>query len=75
MHAGQVVDCSPEVCQRAGATCGHAANAIEILKDQGKLTSAAACSAAAKDAAAFGKQLHINNLTPALGACACAAVF
>jgi hypothetical protein len=73
--SGQTVDCSPEVCQRAGAVCGHAANAIEILKDQGKITSAAACTAAAADAAAFGKQLHVSGLTPAVGACACAAVF
>ena len=46
---GQVVDCSPAACMAVGSTCARVAGALEILKDQGKLANAAACSALAKD--------------------------
>ena len=58
-----------------GSPCARAAGALEILKDQGKLTDAGACVQLAKDPAAFGKQVHVDGLSPAVAACACAAVF
>lgn len=72
---GQVVDCSPEACMAVGSPCARVAGALEILKDQGKIADAARCSQLAKDAAAFGKQVHVGGLSPAVAACACAAVF
>ena len=75
VRAGKVINCSPEVCMAVGSPCARAAGALEILKDQGKLTDAGACSQLAKDPAAFGKQVHVDGLSPAVAACACAAVF
>jgi hypothetical protein len=75
VRSGQIVKCSPEACMAVGAPCARAAGALEILKDQGKVVDAAGCSQLAKDAAAFGKQVHVDGLTPAVAACACAAVF
>jgi hypothetical protein len=72
---GQVVDCSPAACMAVGSPCARAAGALEILKDQGKVADAAACSQLAKDPAALGKQTHVDGLTPAVAACACSAVF
>lgn len=75
VRSGQIVHCSPEACMAVGSACARAAGALEILKDQGKVADAARCSELAKDAPAFGKQVHINGLSPAIAACACAAVF
>jgi hypothetical protein len=75
VRAGQIVDCSPEVCLASGQQCARAAGALEILKDQGTISDGAKCSQAAKHTAAFAKQLHVDGLTAAVGACACAAVF
>jgi hypothetical protein len=72
---GQTVDCSPDTCMAVGSSCARAAGALEILKDQGKVTSAAQCSTLAKDPASFGKQVHIDSVAPAVAACACSAVF
>ena len=72
---GQIVDCSPEACMAVGSPCARAVGGLEILKDQGKIPDAAACSALAKDAAAFSKQLHVDGISPAIAACACSAVF
>ena len=71
---GEVVDCSPDACMAAGATCARAAGALEILKDQGKL-DAAGCATLAKDAGGFAKQVHVDGASPAVAACACSAVF
>jgi len=46
-----------------------------LSMDQGKIADAAACTQLAKDPAAFGKQLHVEGVAPAVAACACAAVF
>jgi hypothetical protein len=75
VRAGHVVDCSPEACMAVGPICMRATGALEILKDQGGIKDGAACAASAKDAVAFGKRLHVEGLTPAIAACACAAVF
>jgi hypothetical protein len=72
---GQVVDCSAATCMAVGSTCARAAGALEILKDQRKVADAAACSALAKDPAGFGKQVHVDDVSPAIAACACSAVF
>jgi hypothetical protein len=72
---GKVVDCTPAACMAVGSTCARAAGALEILKDQGKLANAAACSALAKDPTAFGKQTHVDDVSAAIAACACSAVF
>lgn len=72
---GKVVDCSPAACMAVGSTCARAAGALEMLKDQRKLADAAACSALAKNPAAFGKQAHVEDVSPAIAACACSAVF
>ena len=72
---GQIVECSPEACMAVGSPCARAAGALEILKDQGKVPNAAACSLLAKDAAAFSKTLHVDSISPAVAACACSAVF
>jgi hypothetical protein len=72
---GQTVDCSPQACMAVGAPCARAAGALEILKDQGTIADAASCSTLAKDAAAFGKQVHVDGVSPAIAACACSAVF
>lgn len=72
---GKIVECSPEACMAVGSTCARAAGALEILKDQGKVADAAACSQLAQDPAAFGKQVHVDGLSPAIAACACTAVF
>jgi len=75
VRSGQTVACSPEACMAVGSPCARAAGALEILKDQGKVPDAAACSTLAKDAAAFSKQLHVDAVSPAVAACACSAVF
>jgi hypothetical protein len=75
VRSGQTVDCSPAVCMAFGTPCARAAGALEILKDQGKIADGAACSKLAKDSAAFAKQVHIDGLSAAVAACACAAVF
>jgi len=75
VRAGKIVHCSPEVCMAVGSPCARAAGALEILKDQGKLTDGGACGQLAKDPAAFGKQVHVDGLSPAIAACACTAVF
>ena len=72
---GQIVDCSPEACMALGASCARAAGALEILKDQGKIADGTSCSALAKDPARFGKQVHVDGLSPSIAACACGAVF
>jgi hypothetical protein len=75
VRAGQIVDCSPAACMAVGSPCARAAGALEILKDQGKVADATACSVLAKDPATLGKQVHVDGLSPAVAACACAAVF
>ncbi len=75
VRSGQIVKCSPETCMAVGSSCARAAGALEILKDQGKVTDAAACGQLAKDPAAFAKQVHVSGLSPADAACACGAVF
>src|SRR5215470_18378946 len=75
VRAGQSVDCSPATCMAVGSTCARAAGALEILKDQGKIADAAACNQLAKDADGFGKQVHVDGVSPAVAACACSAVF
>lgn len=72
---GHVVKCAPDTCMAVGAACARAAGALEILKDQGKLADAAGCSQLASDPAAFAKQVHVEGLSAAVAACACAAVF
>ena len=75
VRSGQIVDCSPAACMAVGAPCARASGALEILKDEGKVTDAAACNQLAQDAAAFSKQVHVEGVSPAVAACACAAVF
>jgi hypothetical protein len=75
VRGGQIVDCSPEACLAVGSACARAVGALEILKDNHTIKDGASCSQAAKDAAGFGKRLHVDGLTPAIGACACAAAF
>jgi hypothetical protein len=75
VRAGQTVDCSPAACMAVGSSCARAAGALEILKDQGKVADAAACAELAKDAQGFAKQVHVDGVSPAVAACACAAVF
>jgi hypothetical protein len=75
VRAGKTIQCSPEVCMAVGPACARAAGALEILKDQGKLADGTACGQLAKDPAAFGKQVHVDGLSPAIAACACTAVF
>jgi hypothetical protein len=72
---GKFVDCLPATCMAVGSTCARAAGALEILKDQGKLADGAACRALATNPTAFGKQVHVDDVSPALAACACSAVF
>ena len=72
---GQVIKCSPETCMAVGSSCARAAGALEILKDQGKMTDATACALLAKNPVDFAKQVHVNGLSPADAACACGAVF
>lgn len=72
---GMIVDCSPAACMAVGSTCARAAGALEILKDARQLTDAAACSALAKNPAAFAKQTHVDDASPAVAACACSATF
>jgi len=58
-----------------GPLCARAAGALEMLKDGGKITDGASCAQLAKDPAAFAKQVHTEDVPPAVAACACAAVF
>jgi len=75
VRAGQTVDCSPSACMAVGSPCARAAGALEILKDQGKIADAAACTKLASDPAAFAKQAHIDAVSAAVATCACSAVF
>lgn len=75
VRSGQIVKCSPEACMAVGSSCARAAGALEILKDQGKVADSAGCSQLARDPAAFAKQAHVDGISPAIAACACAAVF
>jgi hypothetical protein len=75
VRAGQIVECSPETCMAYGSLCARAAGALQMLKDGGKIADAASCSQLAKDPAAFAQQVHTDGVSPAVAACACAAVF
>jgi hypothetical protein len=75
VRSGQIVKCSPAACMAVGSSCARAAGALEILKDQGKVADSAACTQLAKTPAAFAQQAHVDGISPAIAACACAAVF